>query len=386
MTRLGKIRPVGNRVPAPDETRELVLPWQDRYQTRFFDSGTSALSIAIGIARDTKPDIRKPEVLLPGYGCPDLIAAAHAQGVTPVLVDLSPDSPWMELTDLRNRITENTVAIVAVNFLGLAAPLESIADLARASGALLIEDSAQRMPPSSTQNGKADLAVLSFGRGKPVNLMGGGALLIGNALQNQASRSSCRSDVLAQRATIRWAIKRQIFNLLVSRVCYGLLERIPVLRLGETRFHALERITPVEPIPGLLAAGLSRFEQAPDYRRELSKRLEPLDASGWVRLPEACGRSEERNERLLRYSLLAPDTAARDHAVSVLNHAGIAANTFYGAALPNIPGVASYLKGSEVLPQAEAFASRLVTLPVHEDVTPSDIRLMTDTLLKSAQQ
>lgn len=382
----GKIRPVGNRVPLPDKACELALPWEGLYETRFVDSGTSALSLAIRIARDLKPSVREPEVILPGYGCPDLIAAAYAQGVTPVLVDLAAHSPWMDTALVRSKLSDNTVAIVAVNFLGLASPLEELAELARRSGSLLIEDSAQRMPPSSAQTIKADLLVLSFGRGKPVNLMGGGALLVSHTLEDQARKSLSRFPVDSERATLKWFLQRQVFNLLVSRILFGLLERIPALRLGETRFHPLERITLKNPIPGLLASGLSRFKRAPDYRCELGQKLKALDQNGWICLPETQNHTDPGNTRLLRYSLLAPDDATRDHSVRILNQAGVGANPFYGDVLPAIPGVVGSLRGAEGLECAKDFASRLITLPVHEDVTSADIEHMAKVLLMSAPQ
>ncbi|WP_158253188.1 DegT/DnrJ/EryC1/StrS family aminotransferase [Marinobacter maroccanus] len=364
------------------------MPWESAYATRFLDSGTSALSIAIAIAiaRQARPAINKPEVILPGYGCPDLIAAAMAQGVVPVLVDLAEDSPWMNPREVADKITDNTVAIVAVNFLGLAAPLEQLSELARRSALLLIEDSAQRMPPSSAEDGCADLVVLSFGRGKPVNLMGGGALLVGYPLEEKARTCCSPLPLVNERPTIRWALKRQLFNILISRLFFGLLEQIPALRLGETRLHALERISLVDPIPGLLASGLVRFEQAPDYRLELDRELADLDRQGWIRLPAKLGQAEKKPTKLLRYCLLAPDMETRDRSVQLLNQAGIGANAFYGAILPDIPGVHDVLPETSGLRRAKDFASRLITLPVHEDVTQKDIRIMVKTLLRSAQQ
>lgn len=386
MMKLGKLRPVGNRVPVPDRAHDLVMPWESAYATRFLDSGTSALSIAIGIARKARPAINKPEVILPGYGCPDLIAAAMAQGVVPVLVDLAEDSPWMNPREVADKITDNTVAIVAVNFLGLAAPLEQLSELTRRSGLLLIEDSAQRMPPSSAENGCADLVVLSFGRGKPVNLMGGGALLVRHHLEEEARMFCSPLPLVNERRTISWAFKRHLFNILVSRLFFGLLEKIPALRLGETRLHALERTYLVDPIPGLLASALVRFHEAPDYRLELDRQLAVLDRQGWVRLPATLWQAEKKPTKLLRYCLLAPDMETRDRSVRLLNQAGIGANAFYGAILPHIPGVNDVVPETNGLRYAKDFASRLITLPVHEDVTPRDVQKMIKTLLRSAQQ
>ena len=147
----------------------------------FTRSGTEALSLAVRFAIADHSCVDSPEVLMPAYGCPDLVAAVIAQGATPVLVDLADhQTPFMSIHGVEAAITCNTVAIIAVGFLGLPERLEALADVARANTLLLIEDSAQCFPPKSIEAGcyLADLIVLSFGRGKPINLMGGGALLI----------------------------------------------------------------------------------------------------------------------------------------------------------------------------------------------------------------
>ena len=170
------LRPVGNRVPLPVGRDNGQYPWP-AYQTELLNSGTAALSLALRAAKRQKPEIAEPEAILPAYVCPDLVAAAVAAGVKPVLVDLAKDSPWMAPQNVQGAVSDNTIAIIAVNFLGRLVPLEPLRRVADGYGITLIEDSAQAIPPSSADNALADFVVLSFGRGKPVNLMGGGALL-----------------------------------------------------------------------------------------------------------------------------------------------------------------------------------------------------------------
>lgn len=144
-----KLRPVGTRVPEPLPSLTAVLPWDEHYVAEYTDSGTSALSLAIALTMAARPERKPAEVILPAYGCPDLIAAVVAQGAKPVLVDLQPESPWLDTGGVKSAITDTTVAIVAVDFLGLAEQLEPLSSICINAGIALIEDSAQCFPPAA---------------------------------------------------------------------------------------------------------------------------------------------------------------------------------------------------------------------------------------------
>ena len=163
--------------PAPPPTLAA-----DNEQCFFVQSGTAALAQALIIAKSAFTT-DTPEVIVPGYACPDIISAAVYAGITPILVDLEPDRPYMSLSAIENAVTKNTVAIIAINFMGIPERISAIRGSLGDSGIIVIEDSAQwypdadgETPISSAYHG--DLVVLSFGKGKPLSLMGGGALLI----------------------------------------------------------------------------------------------------------------------------------------------------------------------------------------------------------------
>ena len=126
-----QLPPVGNPILLSGRNKDesvvesALLP----YQPRFFDSGTSALAAAILCAVGLKK-VREPEVLLPAYGCPDLVSAVLYAGAKPVLVDLEVDRPWMDLDSLERKITANTVAIIGVALLGIQDRMEQLRVLA----------------------------------------------------------------------------------------------------------------------------------------------------------------------------------------------------------------------------------------------------------------
>ncbi|ENO14290.2 DegT/DnrJ/EryC1/StrS aminotransferase family protein [Marinobacter nanhaiticus D15-8W] len=377
---ISMLRPVGSRVPnpvsgAPSES----LSWDERYHTEFVDSGTSALSLAIALSIAANDLGETPEVILPAYGCPDLVSAVLFQGAKPVLVDLGNSSPCLSLGALKQALTDNTVAVIAVDLLGFHENLEGIKAVLDGTGVWLIEDSAQAFPPSSSGSGIADCIVLSFGRGKPINLMGGGALLIRRD-RTQSAKAILQSLPKRRISTgATWRSKRFIFNLLLSRLFYGLLARIPFLGFGKTEFVPLGSITSLEIPPVLIRAGVSSYHKRAYFAGLYLESLAFLEDHGWSgprELTKACVECSDSDPlpRLLRFPLLAPSVEIRDQAVFELQQAGICANSLYGAPLPGIRGLQSFFgRYASDFPNARAFSRHLILLPLHEDVRRHDI-------------
>lgn len=373
---LGKLRPVGSRVPRPDRSaRTGQWPWSERYDTEFTNSGTAALSWAVAAVKADKPDIAQPEVIIPAYACPDLIAAVIAQDVKPVLVDFDRERPRFNQDALEQAFTSATIAVVAVDFLGLAEDLCGLERLCKRNGISLIEDSAQKFPPASAKTGEADYIVLSFGRGKPINLMGGGALLSRTGICSHASDIAGSYPQDEQQLDIRWQIKRWIFNALLSRFAFGLLARLPWLNIGQTVFHPLESISRRHMNNGLVVAGIRQFDSRPLVHEWYERALATMDMPGWSVLGAEPHYSSEESAPRLRFALLAPNRSIRDQTLAELNREGIGANAFYERPLPDISGVAELLNvQSSDFPEASSFADRLVTLPTHDDVTVDDVK------------
>ena len=393
-----KLRPVGSRVPlVAVDSAVLAAPWAEYYDSVFVNSGTAALSLAVKLSMNSKQALRSPEVILPAYGCPDLVAAVVAQGGRPVLVDLAEGRPWMNLEAVENAINDNTVGIIAVGFLGIPERLFALRRIADKNDVALIEDSAQMFPPFSCGTGLADYLILSFGRGKPINLMGGGALLIrkDHAEQSASTNSALDSaSIIAaipevqMSAGIARRLQRWLFNLLLTRPLYGIMERIPFLGIGQTVFHPLTSIERQAPVKGLLEAGIEGYNNRKDNNTAYSKALLELTGKGWSLLaPECFGEAAiegavDSSPKLLRYPLLAPTHEVRDKVLLELNRVGIGASAFYGQALPAIEGVSERVAVAvSTFPCACDFAERLITLPTHEDVRTRDINSVASILL-----
>ena len=142
---------------------------------RVLGSGTQALALAI---KDSAVRSRssRPEVILPAYGCPNLIAASVHAGVRPRLVDIAKGQWGYDLDQLAAALSKDTVAIVAVNLLGVGDQADRLREIATPSAIPLIQDSAQHLPQDLPVSWRGEYIVFSFGRGKPLNLLRGGVL------------------------------------------------------------------------------------------------------------------------------------------------------------------------------------------------------------------
>lgn len=370
---IARLPPVGHRVRI---ARAGALPRYPGYEETWLDSGTSALALAIKAACARRPEVTAPEVILPAYGCPDLVAASVHAGVRVVLADISPDDPGFSLEALEAAISPRTVAVVAVNFLGIAERLASIRHLLRRHGDIaLIEDNAQWYPevPYALEG---DYVCLSFGRGKPVSVLSGGALLRSLAAPEAPAIHGVAYPARPSRG--EWELR--LYNWLLHPLLYGLLCRIPGTQLGATRYDELREVAgfPPERLSLLMANVEAHLQRTAQVEERLSNALRGI--AGLIDLTATLA---ERKRRLLRLPVLMDTRADRDRAAAALTRAGIGATHFYGAPLARIEGVGGLVVAGDA-PGASAFAARLITLPVHGQVGERQVELIATILAKSA--
>ncbi|MEX2321871.1 MAG: DegT/DnrJ/EryC1/StrS family aminotransferase, partial [Saccharospirillum sp.] len=316
------------------------------------------------------------EVLIPAYGCPDLVAAADYAGYIPRLVDLAEDTSEYDSGAFKAAVNENTLAVLAVNFLGMAADVGVIRSmLAESPNVSIIEDNAQWFPqPDRPVTTEADYITFSFGRGKAIGLLGGGLV-------------ACREqplllDVKAPKIDRLWPVKVRLYNALLHPALYGVVSRMPGLSLGQTRYHALTELAGMDPQPqAVLAANVERYGQFDAWREvcfdEAFTNWPHISVPGFS--PQ--GTPAANRGRLLRYPLLLADSEQRDAVLASLSKAGLGATAMYRHALPDIAGLEGRFDRTTV-PNANRFADRLLTLPLHAGVTRAVIERITATLAR----
>ncbi|WP_181197770.1 DegT/DnrJ/EryC1/StrS family aminotransferase, partial [Enhygromyxa salina] len=153
-------------------------------------SGRAALSLALHALSLAKLDAsagplqghHRDEVVVPSFGCPQVIEAVLDVGLTPVLCDTAPDRPVPNLAAIEAAASERCLAVVAASVLGDRVELEAIEAWAEGAGVAVIDDAAQAFAGATTSGrcpgAGGQLGVLSFGRHKPVCVGEGGALVV----------------------------------------------------------------------------------------------------------------------------------------------------------------------------------------------------------------
>ncbi len=373
-----ELAPVGNPVSSIPSNAgyEEIFPGQ----AFFVDSGTAALALALSaIVKQLsakKSHNTHPEVLLPAYACPDLVSAVLYAGAKPVLIDLQADTPWMDLTRVTEAISAETVALIAVNFLGIAERLSALKKITEAYDIFLIEDNAQAMTINVDINsmqkhdgGKTmigDIAIMSFGRGKPFSILGGGVVYSQNAIL--CDTLSLLLAPLPVMPFNKWAYQLKVlaYNALLNPYIYWIPANLPFLHLGETRFSELLTVMRLD------AKRIEIFVE--NYKRVQSgvydktsviyAALQHISPENFNDLSALAG---AKNPRLLRYPVLLPSKDVRDRVLKRAKEEGLGVSVMYGKPLVDFEFF------SELHPQqktntdlvAANFANRLLTLPTH---------------------
>lgn len=360
------LRPVGETVPANRSANLEPLAGRD---LSFFASGTMALAAVLKAIIQRSRVIGTPEVLMPAYTCPDVVSAIAFAGAKAVLVDLERDRPWMSLTDVKGALSQNVVALIAVNFQGIDERLGDLRTLCDAAQLPLVYDHCQSYPPNEVAMRHADALVFSFGRGKPASALVGGALWVADdALQGALGDVATSGAVSAPSA-----LKRLAYNLLIHPRAYSLLLRLPGLSIGETVFHPLHHLATLD-AGGIAAvsAAIAQHLRATGFearRAFWSARLSSVPE--WCDLPGECEADASRS--LLRHTVLAPSLQAREFALNRLERLGLGATRLYPRPVNEIPGTTDHVVAHGSLDCAGDFADRILTLPIHSHVDEADI-------------
>ncbi len=367
------LRPVGNKIYFCHQalSQDLFAP----FRTQYYQSGTAALSATLIAAQQASPKIKTPKVLLPAYGCPDLISAAIYANIEPVLINLEPDSPWMELDTLKQKIKTDSsiIAIIAVNFLGIPERTKEISNLIDDYNIALIEDSAQDFPTSIDNFlPYSDFIISSFGRGKPLSLLGGGIVLTkDDVLYNYLPATKRTKPTLMEK--LKYRLKVTIYNMLIKPFFYYLLHFLPI-KLGETIYKPLTSIKACpEYILELIAHNYSNYCNRKTPNIFYTQMLSRINSNQVIDLPLTCNINMDKP--LLRYPILVKNYETHKNLTQSLENAGLGMSIMYKAPLPNIAGITeSMFKEKTDVTNASTLASQLLTLPTHNDVSTKNLK------------
>jgi dTDP-4-amino-4,6-dideoxygalactose transaminase len=298
----------------------------------------------------------RDEIWVPGYTCFSIPAAAVAAGLRVRLVEIGLDGR-IDPAALTRMPLERAAALVVSNLFGLPEPVAPLRELSNARGVALVDDAAQSLGARSAEGpvgSRGDVGVLSFGRGKPLSALGGGALAWTGP--DGPADSPAPEEPRPHLAIVRAAA----FNLALLPPVFRWLSAIPALAIGETRYDPNFKRGGIDGASLCLAAAV--FPEFETANRERARRAVALAERITAETDFSPLVAAEQDQPVYpRLGILAPSAAARDGALRVLTPIG--ATKMYPSALDAIDALRPCLADEPKIPIAREFAARLLTLP-----------------------
>jgi hypothetical protein len=214
---------------------------------------------------------------MPAYGCPDLVAATVFAGAKPLFVDTVDRGIVLDVERLEEILIaeQDLIAIIGVDLFGLSERWAELRKLANKHGLVLIQDCAQSLQDRNKwRNGfSGDIAIFSFGRGKPLYLQGGGALIATGHASGELRNSLALQYRNTEKAEPWFSAAHAVaYNIALEPHLYSLLARILGDALGKTVYKPLHQL---QRAPGsferLAKAAIERYwETHSDKAAEIS--------------------------------------------------------------------------------------------------------------------
>ncbi len=337
-------------------------------------SGREALRVAFC---DLAARSDRDEIWVPGYTCFSIPAAVVAAGLRVRLVEIGLDGR-IDPNALKRMPLERAAALVVSNLFGVPEPVAALREILNSRGVALVDDAAQSLGARSAEGpvgSRGDVGILSFGRGKPLSALGGGALAWTGS---DGPADSIAPDAPSDRSLLA-LVRAAAFNLALLPPVFRWLAAIPALQIGETRYDPNFEHGEIDGASlSLAAAVLPELETA---NRERARRAAALAGRITAETDFSPLVASEEDEAVYpRLGVLAPNVAARDAALCALTPIG--ATKMYPSALDAIEALRPNLADEPKTPVARELAARLLTLPTSSALSGERVEYAVRTLGK----
>jgi dTDP-4-amino-4,6-dideoxygalactose transaminase len=319
-------------------------------------SCTAALEMAAILAEVGVGD----EVIMPSFTFVSTANAFVLRGATPIFVDINDKTMNIDPEQVESAVTSNTKAIVPIHYAGVGCDMDSIKQIAKQAGLLVIEDAAQGIMSSINGvplGGIGDLATVSFHETKNIVSGEGGALLINNPAMFE------RAEIIWEKGTNR------------SKFFRGEVDKYTWVDIGSSYL-------PSELQAAFLLAQLESAKEITERRMMAWQRylhnLSPLERDGKLCLP-VIPHGYQHNAHM--FFILLNSTQEQANVLKGLNKAGINA-VFHYQPLHSAPAGRKYGRAHGKLKITDAVSCRLVRLPLFCDITLEQIDVICELLCR----
>lgn len=305
---------------------------------------------------------QRNEVLIPGYTCYSVAAAVAKAGLKITVYDLDPKTLHADMSSIKKALSEKTLAVIAQHLFGVMMPIDELVSIANKKGIYLIEDAAQAFGKTAgckVAGTIGDFGLFSFGRGKPLPIGGGGALV-----------SHGHSDVLkeiyfdSQEKGYKQAFLALATQFISEPAFYWIPEMLP-LGLGKTVFNTAFK---VKGMPLALEKILVRAISFITYLNSIRNRISDIYIEQIV--PEYLLNHKKSDIiSLIRFPVMIPNSKL----MKGLEHLGV--RRMYPKAISEENAIKPFLKENQrATPGAAEISKNLLTLPTHTGINDTVAR------------
>lgn len=321
-------------------------------------NGTDALQIAM-MGLGLKPG---DEVITADFTFAATVEVIALLGLTPVLVDVEPDTFNIDVEAIKNAITENTKAIVPVHLFGQCANMDAIMEIAEVHNLFVIEDNAQAIGATYTSaNGsKAKAGTIghvsstSFFPSKNLGCYGDGGAIFTN------------DDNLAH-------IIRGVVN-------HGMYERYHHDVVGvNSRLDSIQAAVLNAKLPNLDTYNNTRRDAARKYNAAFAKHTKivtPKTVNGCGQICDTCD-----CHVFHQYTLKILD-CDRDALVKHLGEQGIPCGVYYPIPLHKQKAYVDARYNEKDFAVTNQLIKEVISLPMHTELDDEQIEFITSTVIK----
>lgn len=319
---------------------------------------TGSCSAALEVAAILSGAGPGDEVIVPAYTFPSTANPFLRQGASIRFLDSLKDGPLMDESLIEDLITSRTRVLVVMHYGGMACDMDTVAELARKYGLLVIEDAAHAY--GATYRGRAlgtigDMGCLSFHSTKNIQCMEGGALVVQHPL------SAENVEVLLDKGTDRQEFLRG------NRERYGWKGYGSGYRLSE--LHAAMLLSQLSVAGEIVAARVDLWEA---YMEGLSF----MEESGVAALPRITPGAEHNGHI---FYLVAESSELKEQLKEHLSALGIGVAEHFQA-LDSTPFWREHGASNEICINAASLSERLIRLPLYNSLSRPDQLMVINSL------
>lgn len=330
------------------------------------------------------------EILVQSFTCNAVINPILWLGLTPVFVDIAPETLSMDPHDLQKKITDRSRVVILQHTLGYLGESEKVAQIAKENNLRILEDCAHSLG-CSPHGTFGDAAILSFGLEKSISSRAGGVLLLNSNEVLGATEAEYSSwKVMSRRVSAIWLLNPYIWLILRkfpsgSDQVVRPLTRLGILNLGYYQAE-LEGVQPSQyprklsnSLAKVVNSKISEINSLVAHRIKISNIYkERLGVHENIQLID----SSDRDTPYLRFPIIAKSGKIRDKLLSHLRAKGYYVGEWYSPAIyPRGTSFEAMKYDSSMTTIANEISSRILNLPTATFVDERYATLLCDEIV-----